>query len=84
MNQTVLVNACNAKDSLSVVELEDGRRRVIRAQSIGGQWIDQATMAAPISRRAAQRLIDDYTPGVAGPTQEKFIEEATKGQGGVG
>jgi len=77
MSQNVIVDACDANSRLMVVELSDGRRRVIVCELAGDCWYDRATMAAPISTRAAQRLVDEHARFVAGPVQARFLAEAT-------
>lgn len=77
ITQEILVNACDAKTSASVVELSDGRRRVVVSDNIGDCWYDRATYCAPLSRAAAQRILDECVPFAAGPTQAEFIVQAT-------
>lgn len=62
---------------LSVVELEDGRRRVVVSELIRGEEQVFATMSAPISRRAAERLIQDHGKDLPGRVKAEFIAEAT-------
>lgn len=62
---------------LSVVELADGRRRVVVTELVMGKWVDTATMSAPISRRAAERLIEQYGKWMSGVEQAEFVSRAT-------
>lgn len=62
---------------LSVVELEDGRRRVVVSELIRGEEQIFCTMSAPISRRAAERLVADHGRDLPVRVQAGFIAEAT-------
>ena len=77
MTQAMLVSMTTAKVSASVVELADGRRRVEVDDAIGDCWYRRCTYPAPISRAAAQRLVNECATA-AGPTQAAFLAEATK------